>query len=209
MAAGPPAVVACGVIAASLMTPVSPAGAVAGYGDVAADRYYAKPVQWSVDNNITGIDGACFAPDAPVSRGETAVYVWNMEGQPEAAAHSFADVTVESQNAAISWMAQTGITTGTSDTTFSPEATLTRAQLAAFLHRLADKPAAAAHPFTDVVAGWQQAPVSWMAASGHHHRHHTNHILTRSDVDTRPTHHLPIPLPKQTRRNHQPRQPNM
>ena len=144
----------------------SPAAGVAGYGDVAEGAYYTDPVQWSVDNNITGIDGDCFLPDAPVSRGETALYIWNMQGQPTAAAHPFTDVTVESQNAAISWMAESGITTGTSTTTFGPEATLTRAQVAAFLHRLAGKPAAAPHPFTDVVAGWQQAPVSWMATSG-------------------------------------------
>ena len=141
----------CGLVlclAAGSLPAASPAGAVAGYGDVAADRYFAEPVQWSVDNNITGIDGDCFAPDAPVSRGETALYIWNMEGQPTAqVAHSFTDVTVEAQNNAISWMAETGITMGTSATTFSPEATLTRAQVAVFLHRLAGKPAAAAHPF--------------------------------------------------------------
>ena len=159
----------CGVVwclAATSLLAASPAGAVAGYGDVAADTYYTAPVQWSVDNGITGIDGDCFLPDAPVSRGETALYLWNMEGQPTAAAHSFTDVTVQSQNAAISWMAGAGITTGTSATTFSPEAPLKRAEVAAFLHRLAGNPAAAPHPFIDVVAGWQQAPVSWLSASG-------------------------------------------
>ncbi|MYG55529.1 MAG: hypothetical protein F4163_07825 [Acidimicrobiaceae bacterium] len=144
----------------------SPAGAVAGYGDVAEDRYYTEPVQWSVDNDITDISGNCFAPDAPVSRGETAVYFWNAEGQPSAAAHSFRDIRVQAQDDAVSWMAAAGITTGTSQTTFSPDKTLTRAELAAFLYRLAGQPTTGAHPFDDVFRGWQHAPVAWLATTG-------------------------------------------
>ena len=124
----------CGLVlcfAASSLLVAAPAGAVAGYGDVAEDRYYTEPVQWSVDNDITDISGNCFGPDAPVSRGETAVYFWNMEGQPSAVAHSFSDIGVQAQNDAVSWMAAAGITTGTSPTTFSPDETLTRVQLAA------------------------------------------------------------------------------
>lgn len=159
----------CGLVlclAAGSLLAARPAGAVAGYGDVGGDSYYVKPVQWSVDNAITGIDDVCFSPDAPVSRGQSAVYLWNMEGQPSAVPHSFTDVTFESQNDAISWMVETGTTMGTSDKTFAPEVTLTRGQIAAFLYRLADEPAALPHPFTDVTAPWQQAPVSWMATAG-------------------------------------------
>lgn len=160
----------CGLLfclMATSLVAAPPAAAVAGYGDVADNRYFTEPVQWSADNDITGIDGNCFMPDAPVSRGETALYIWNMEGQPAArAAHSFTDVIIDAQNPAISWMAENEITTGTSDTTFSPQNTLKRAQIAAFLHRLADEPAAPAHRFVDVIAGWQQAPVSWMASTG-------------------------------------------
>lgn len=145
---------------------VPPAGAVAGYGDVADHRYYARAVQWQVDNGITGIDDACFSPDAPVSRGESAVYLWNMEGRPAAVPHSFTDVAFESQNGPVSWMAEAGITTGTQETKFSPEASLTRAEIATFLYRLADKEAAVPHSFTDVTTPWQQAPISWMAETG-------------------------------------------
>ena len=156
----------CGVVlclAASSLLAASPAGAVAGYGDVAEGRYYTEPVQWSVDNDLTGIDGNCFGPDAPVSRGEAAVYIWNMEGQPSAPAHSFVDVTVESQDAAVSWMSHNEITTGTSPTTFGPDTALTRAHLVTFLWRLADEPAAPDHSFVDVHASWQQGSVSWAA----------------------------------------------
>ena len=91
----------CGLVlclAAGSLGVAPSAGAVAGYGDVGGDSYYVKPVQWSVDNGITGINDACFSPDAPVSRGESAVYLWNMEGQPSAELHSFTDVTFEFQN---------------------------------------------------------------------------------------------------------------
>ncbi len=145
----------------------SPAGAVAGYGDVSESTWYTDAVQWSVDNAIADIEGVCFGPDTAVSRGETAVWIHNMEDRPSAgAAHSFTDVTNQSQNDAVSWMADAGITTGTSPTTFAPDETLTRAQAATFLHRLAGEPAAPTHNFSDVVAGWQQDSVSWMAHTG-------------------------------------------
>ena len=153
--------------AALLMGSAAPAGAVAGYGDVGESSWYTNAVQWSVDNAIPDIAGACFAPDTPVSRGETAVWIHNMENKPDAGEpHSFTDVTNDTQNDAISWMANNEITTGTSPTTFAPGETLRRAQVAAFLHRLAGEPSAPPHSFVDVVAGWQQDPVSWMSHTG-------------------------------------------
>ena len=141
----------CGLVlclVASSLLVSAPAGAVAGYGDVAEDRYYTEPVQWSVDNDITDISGNCFGPDTPVSRGETAVYFWNMEGQPPAVAHSFSDIGVQAQNDAVSWMAAAGITTGTSPTTFSPDETLTRADLVTFLYRYQGGPDVTVDPLT-------------------------------------------------------------
>ena len=153
--------------AALLMGLPSPAGAVAGYGDVDEGTWYTDAVQWSTDNGIADIAGFCFAPDTPVSRGETAVWIYNMENQPDAGtSHSFSDVTDASQDDAISWMANNEITTGKSPTTFAPDETLTRAEAATFLHRLEGEPAAPAHSFVDVVKGWQQDSVSWMANTG-------------------------------------------
>ena len=159
----------CGLVAALvavLLVPASPVGAVAGFGDVDGGRYFADAVQWSVDNGITGVDGSCFSPDQPVTRGETAVWIWRMQDRPEAPAHSFVDVTVVEQQQSVAWMVSEGVTTGTSDTTFSPDRELTRVEVAAFLWRLAERPDAAAHPFVDVLSGWQQGPVSWMASTG-------------------------------------------
>ena len=153
--------------AALLVGSPSPAGAVAGYGDVGEGIWYTDAVQWSTDKEIADIGGFCFGPDTPVSRGETAVWIHNMENRPDAGdPHSFTDVTDASQNDAISWMSNTGITTGTPATTFAPGETLRRAQVAAFLHRLAGEPPAPPHSFSDVVAGWQQDPVSWMSNTG-------------------------------------------
>ncbi len=150
--------------AALLVGLPSPAGAVAGYGDVGEGTWYTDAVQWSTDNGIADIAGFCFGPDDSVSRGETAVWIYNMENRPDAGdVHSFSDVTDASQDDAISWMANNEITTGTSPSTFAPDDTLTRAQAAAFLHRLAGEPSAPPHNFGDVVAGWQQDAVSWMA----------------------------------------------
>ncbi len=145
----------------------APAGTVAGYGDVPEGTWYTNAVQWSTDNNVTGATRPCFAPSVAVSRGETAVWIYNMENQPGAGdRHSFTDVTNVSQHDAVSWMANTGITNGTSPTTFAPDETMTRGQAATFLHRLAGEPAAPPHSFSDVVASWQQNSVSWMANTG-------------------------------------------
>ena len=119
-----------------------------------------------IDNNIAvDTTQACFGPEIPATRGETALYMWRMQGQPEALPHPFNDLTDEAQDPAVSWMYDTEITTGTSPTTFAPNHQLTRAQLAALLHRLAGEPPATGHPFVDVVAGWQQQPVAWMVAN--------------------------------------------
>jgi len=150
-------------VAAVSLVAASPVGAVAGFGDVADGQFYTEPVQWSVDNDITGIDGTCFEPDAQVTRGETSIYIWKMENQPTAPMHSFGDITAENQNAAVSWMVDNEITTGTSIMTFSPDTALTRAQLVTFLWRLAGKPPAPDHPFDDVQATWQQESVAWAA----------------------------------------------
>ena len=149
------------------MASTSPAGAVAGYGDVPADVYYTAPVQWATDSNIISEVGPCFLPDASVSRGEAALYLWRMQSSPDpSTSHSFVDVP-ESLDQAVSWLVDERITTGTSPTTFAPDETLTRAQLAAFLWRLADEPLPdTSHPFTDVTTPWQQQPIAWLLAEG-------------------------------------------
>jgi len=145
-----------------------PAGAVAGFSDVAATDYWAEPVQWMVDNGITtGTGEGCFSPEATVTRGQAAAFMWRMEGEPAPTdSHAFVDIQVAWQGDAVSWMVEQGITTGTTPSRYSPDAPLTRGQLAALLHRLADEPSAAGHPFSDVTAAWQQIPIAWMIDDG-------------------------------------------
>lgn len=158
------ALVAIGVVAVT--SDPLPASGVAGFGDVSASTYYTRAVQWLVDNEITtGVSPTCFAPDEAVTRGQAATMIWRMEDEPSAPPHSFDDVVAPWQQGAVSWMAHHRITTGTSDTTFEPDRPITRAEVAALLHRLAGEPTYGGHPFSDVHRAWQQAPVAWAEAN--------------------------------------------
>ena len=153
----------------SLATISAPAAGVAGFGDVEADAFYTHAVQWMVDNEITtGVSATCFAPNDPVTRGQAAAFIWRMEGSEEPTSpHPFTDVTAAWQHDPVAWMSERGITTGTSETSFSPDEVLTRGQMAVLLHRLEGSPAqTSATSFPDVVKGWQVTAVAWMAASG-------------------------------------------
>ena len=130
------------------------------------ERFYTKPVQWMIDQDIaTDTTHGCFGPDIAATRGEAAAYLWRLSGKPTAPPHPFNDVTNEAQQSAVAWMYHAGITTGTTPTTFAPNQTLSRAQVAALLYRLAGSPATGDHPFVDVVANWQQQAVAWLVAN--------------------------------------------
>ena len=146
-----------------VMLLVAPASAQAGFDDVPADAYYADAVAWMVEEGIAtgGADGH-FRPEDPVTRGETAVYLWRLAGKPSARVHSFTDVTVGWQDGAIAWMAEEGISNGVSPARFDPSGTVSRASLSVFLHRLAEEPEAPAHSFFDVPA--EDPAISWIAA---------------------------------------------
>ncbi|MCQ3814325.1 MAG: S-layer homology domain-containing protein [Acidimicrobiia bacterium] len=147
-----------------LLTAAS-ASAEGGFTDVEPDSYYSDAVDWSLDNNITGIVGDRFEPERRITRGEAALWLWRMNGRPSAAPHNFTDVNAQ-YTEAVAWMFEAGITTGTSATKFSPGGGLTRAEIAAFLWRMAGKPNAPASSFSDVDAHWQQGPVAWLANTG-------------------------------------------
>ena len=161
------ALVAAAMFAGALFAMSTPASGVAGFGDVGESEFYTNAVQWMVDNGITtGTSATCFSPGDPVTRGQAAAFMWRMEGEPSAPAHSFTDVAAGYQQQPVSWMAAESITTGTSPTTFAPDDQLTRGQLAALLHRLAGNPTATGHPFNDISTSWQQTPVAWMVDNG-------------------------------------------
>ena len=123
--------------------------------DVATGSYYEDAVDWAVENGITkGTDDTHFSPDGICTRAQAVTFLWRTAGspKPETRAMPFTDVPVGSYYYdAVLWAVENGITKGTSDTTFSPNMTCTRAQIVAFLWRSEKSPAAGSrNPFADV-----------------------------------------------------------
>ena len=123
--------------------------------DVATGSYYEDAVDWAVENGITkGTDDTHFSPDGICTRAQAVTFLWRAAGspEPETRAMPFTDVPVGSYYYdAVLWAVENGITMGTSDTTFSPDATCSRAQIVTFLWRYEKSPAAGtANPFADV-----------------------------------------------------------
>ena len=109
------------------------------FTDVSTSDYYYDAVLWAVANGITnGTSSTTFSPDAAVTRAQAVTFQWRAAGAPAAAGSSFADVPADAYFAnAVAWAVANGITNGTSSTTFSPDAVVTRAQAVAFLYRAA------------------------------------------------------------------------
>ena len=123
--------------------------------DVTTGSYYEDAVDWAVENGITkGTDDTHFSPDGICTRAQAVTFLWRAAGSPEPETRTmpFTDVPAGSYYYdAVLWAVENGITEGTSDTTFSPNSTCTRAQIVAFLWRSEKSPAAGtANPFADV-----------------------------------------------------------
>ena len=123
--------------------------------DVATGSYYEDAVDWAVENGITkGTDDTHFSPDGICTRAQAVTFLWRAAGspKPETRTMPFTDVPAGSYYYdAVLWAVENGITKGTSDTTFSPNMTCSRAQIVAFLWRSEKSPAAGtANPFADV-----------------------------------------------------------
>lgn len=116
-----------------------PVGSTNPFVDVSADAYYAKAVQWAYEQGITGGTSATtFSPDETCTRGQMATFLWRNAGSqaPVSSANQFADVPADKYYAvAVQWAYEQKITSGTSATTFSPDADCTRAQMVTFLYR--------------------------------------------------------------------------
>ena len=125
------------------------------FTDVPAGSYYEDAVIWAVDKGITtGTSATTFNPNGICTRAQAVTFLWRAAGSPAAksSAMPFADVKAGSYYYdAVLWAVENGITKGTSDTMFSPDATCSRAQIVAFLWRSEKSPAAGtANPFADV-----------------------------------------------------------
>ena len=141
------------------------------YRDVSKDSYYYDAVQWASDKGITnGVSDGVFAPDWVCTRGQIVTFLWRSVGSPapKTAEMPFADVAEDAYYAqAVLWAVENGITKGTSETTFSPDQTCTRAHAVAFLYRLAGSPAVTGNSFQDVAAdAYYNAAVAWAVQQG-------------------------------------------
>ncbi len=108
------------------------------FADVASGSYYYDAVLWAVEKGITkGTSDTAFSPDAICTRAQIVTFLWRSQGSPAATSgNPFADVdTTDYYAKAVSWAVKNGITTGTGDTTFAPDAICTRAQIVTFLYR--------------------------------------------------------------------------
>ena len=141
------------------------------FTDVATDDYYYEAVKWAVKNGITtGVGNDLFAPGQPCTRAQIVTFLWRAAGSPEpkGTAAGMTDVVSGSYyEKAVAWAIENGITTGTTATTFSPDATCTRAQAVTFLARALNAKAAGKAEFSDVPADSYFADaVAWAAANG-------------------------------------------
>ena len=140
--------------------------------DVATGSYYEDAVDWAVEKGITtGVSANRFDPNGVCTRAQAVTFLWRAAGspKPETRTMPFTDVPAGSYYYdAVLWAVENGITKGTSDTTFSPDDTCTRAQIVAFLWRSEKSPAASSrNPFTDVKPGaYYLDAVLWAVENG-------------------------------------------
>ena len=135
------------------------------FSDVSTDAYYYEAVKWAQEKGITGgIGNGLFGPNQPCTRAQIVTFLWRAAGSPEPKSmSSFFDVSADSYYAkAVAWAVENGITTGTGDGKFSPDATCTRAQSVTFLFRAIGKLVDSKAEFSDVLTDSYYAnAVAW------------------------------------------------
>ena len=113
------------------------------FTDVNPGDYYYDAVLWAAENGITAGtgDGTTFSPDEICSRAQIVTFLWRAQGAPAAGTgDSFADIAADAYyHDAVLWAARSGITGGTGDGNFSPDADCTRAQIVTFLYHCMSK----------------------------------------------------------------------
>lgn len=102
-------------------------------GKASGSEYYAVPFQWAKEQ---GLISGSLDPNSPCTRADVVTYLWKLAGSPSAKAASFSDVPASAGYAgAVNWAVEQGVTSGTGEGTFSPNATCTRGQIVTFLRR--------------------------------------------------------------------------
>ena len=139
--------------------------------DVPTGAYYYDAVAWAVENDITtGTSATTFGPDIICTRAQMVTFLWRAAGspEPESTVNPFTDVSAGAYYYdAVLWAVEQGITNGTSASTFSPDATVTRGQTVTFLWRYDGSTAVSGSSFVDVAADAYYADaVTWAASEG-------------------------------------------
>ena len=149
-----------------------PAPTVNPFVDVPEGSFYYDAVLWAVEKGVTtGTSATTFEPDGSCTRAQAVTFLWRVAGcpAPKSAAMPFTDVKAGSfYYDAVLWAVENGITKGTSETTFEPEADCTRAQIVTLIWRAQKTPAAGTdNPFNDVKAGsFYETAVLWAVKAG-------------------------------------------
>ena len=141
------------------------------FTDVPVDAYFYEAVKWAAEKGITGgVGNGLFAPNQPCTRAQIVTFLWRAAGSPTPKnMSSFADVPADAFYAkAVAWAVENGITGGTGDGKFSPDATCTRAQAVTFLYRASGAPAVSGNAaFSDVATNaYYAAAVKWAEKNG-------------------------------------------
>lgn len=143
---------------------------ISPFSDVSTSAYYYEAVKWAQEKGITGgIGNGLFGPNQPCTRAQIVTFLWRAAGSPEPKTmSSFADVSMDAYYAkAVAWAVENGITTGTGDGKFSPDATCTRAQSVTFLFRAIGKLVDSKAEFSDVLTDSYYAnAVAWAVENG-------------------------------------------
>lgn len=143
---------------------------ISPFRDVPTDAYYYEAVKWAQKKGITGgIGNDLFGPYQPCTRAQIVTFLWRAAGSPVVNyAMDLADVSGDAYYAeAVRWALSQGITTGTADGRFSPNAPCTRAQAVTFLFRASKASADGAPAFSDVAAdAYYAEAVKWATDNG-------------------------------------------
>ena len=145
---------------------------ISPFDDVSTNAYYYEAVKWAQEKGITGgIGNKLFGPNDPCTRAQIVTFLWRAAGSPapKNTGTAFGDVKPGSfYEQAVAWAVENGITGGTGDGKFSPDATCTRAQSVTFLYRAAGSPkVSGSAEFGDVATNAYYADaVAWAAKNG-------------------------------------------
>ncbi|MBQ9413225.1 MAG: S-layer homology domain-containing protein [Oscillospiraceae bacterium] len=150
------------VAAAAFVPEAAPAAGVSGFADVSESDYYAAAVRWAKEEGlINGVTETRFAPEKPLTRGQAAVLIWRLNGQPEpvTGALPFTDAEdLAGYAAAVSWGVERHVFSGTGEGAFSPDEPCSCAQLLTFLWR--------SQGYTTSEEPWYGAACAWAMRRG-------------------------------------------